>query len=199
MNIDQMNGTIDLPCGLSIGPDLSQDGFRKSPFFLAARSDAYGTMLSFHYHFSGGRLDGKEFLTNLCFYDQLLIRMDLTADCYPPGPRPLDWSTYSLEVEAATKRFHDDLLERILGRPSKIINGGVQPPLPDSQATLGRLYSWQFSWGRVSSYHDSRGGGTYITVRYGNRREKANRAYWFRLFRSGTKQVHPLWDRELDG
>lgn len=117
---------------------------------------------------------GSFFLVSLCFYDQVLVDVSLTADLYPPGPK--DWSSYSLKVEAATKQFHDRLLEAMFGKPTK---GGsfFLGRLPEGEATLERPLCWTFPWGTVSSYHDSKGGRTAITVSYGNRKEVAAKAY----------------------
>ena len=102
----------------------------------------------------------------------MLVDVRVTADLYPPGPK--DWSNYSLDVEAATKQFHDRLVERTLGSPS---DGGSWRRLPEGQPTLERPIGWRFTWGRASSHHNSRGGGTYITISYGDRKEEANKAY----------------------
>jgi hypothetical protein len=174
MRIDSHSGTVELPNGYSVDPGLSQDGFRAGAMSPHARSEDRGTLPWIHYHFSGGRLEGRELLVSLCFYDQLLVQMSITADLYPPGPR--DWSNYSLDVEAATKAFHDRILEATVGEPTRSEHlFGID--LPATQATLARPLAWDFPWGRVTSGHDSRGGGTYITVSYGNRHEEASTAY----------------------
>jgi hypothetical protein len=174
MQIDREDGTVRLPNGLEVGPALTQAAFRALPASQNARSEDYGTLPWIHYHLSGGQIDGKDLLVSLCFYDQMLVNVSVTADLYPPGPK--DWSKYSLEVEAATKQFHDGLLKRIFGNPSK---GGsfLFRRLPERKETLEWPLRWDFSWGSVFSYHDSKGGGTYITVGYGNRKEDASNAY----------------------
>jgi hypothetical protein len=174
MQIDRENGTVRLPNGLEIGPALTQDAFRALPDSQHARSQEYGTLPWIHYHLPGGHIDGKEILVSLCFYDQLLVSVSLSADLYPPGPK--DRSRYSLEVEAATKQFHDCLLEQMLGKPSKAARFPFGR-LPDVKETLERRLRWDFPWGSVFSSHDSKGGGTDITVRYGNRVEEANKEY----------------------
>lgn len=172
MQIDRENGTVRLPSGLEIGPALTQDAFCALPGSGSARKHDHGKLPWIHYRLSGGEVDGKELLASLCFYDQLLVYVSISANLYPPGPN--DWSDYSLDVESETKRFHDRLLEEILGSPS---DGGSWSRLPGGQGTLERPLGWRFPWGRVSSSHDSRGGGTYITISYGNRHEEANNAY----------------------
>jgi len=95
------------------------------------------------------RSGGKRLLANLCFYDQMLLSIRLEADLYPPGQK--DWSNYSLDVEAATKRFHEDLLRKVLGEPGS--SGTIhssQRPL--SQATLDRPCSWRFPWERWARF-----------------------------------------------
>jgi hypothetical protein len=174
MQIDRDNGTVRFPNGLEISPALTQDVFRALPTGSKARSQDYGTLPWIHYHLSGGQIDGKELFVSLCFYDQLLVFVSISADLYPPGPK--DWSNYSLEVEAATKQFHDRLLEQLLGNPSKGASF-LLGRLPAVKETLERTLRWDFAWGSVFSSHDSKGGGTDITVRYGNRLEEANKAY----------------------
>jgi hypothetical protein len=174
MRIDHGNGGVTLPSGLAISPALTQDSFRALPAFQGAQQHDYGTLPWIHYHFSGGRVEGHELLVSLCYYDQLLVYVSMTADLYPPGPK--DWSQYSLDVEAATKEFQDRLLVGMFGKPSEsgsFLLGG----LSKGRETLERPLRWDFPWGSVFSAHDSKGGGTAITVRYGDRLEQASRAY----------------------
>jgi hypothetical protein len=174
MQIDRKSGVVSLPNGLEIGPALTQDGFRVLAHAQQARSQDHGTPPWMHWQLSGGRLEGKELLARLCFYDQLLVSLDLSADLYPPGPK--DWSNYSLVVEAETKLFHDRLLEKLLGSPSRGASFFLRR-LPDVDVTLELPLRWNFAWGSVSSSHDSKGGGTFFRVAYGNRREEASMAY----------------------
>jgi hypothetical protein len=177
MTIDKENGTVKLPSGFSIGAELSQTAFRASDAFADSQRRDHGTPPWVHYHFPGGSLDGKELLVSLCFYDQMLVDVSITAEFYPPGQR--DWSSYSLEVEAETKRFHDELLERLLGksRESKRLSWSW---LFGQTSVLEEPHSWRFPWGTVSSFHDLKGGGTEIMLSYGHRREEADWAYRFR-------------------
>ena len=85
-------------------------------------------------------------------------------------------NSYSLAVETATKQFHDAMLQEMLGKPtdSELLPGH----LPDSaHEPLARPLKWVFPWGTVRSCHDFKGGGTYIRVSYGNRKEEATEAY----------------------
>ncbi len=178
LQINRETGTINLPNGLSIISELTHDAFRLMPAFDTARSKDYGTLPWIHYHLSGGRIDDRELLVSLCFYDQLLVDVSMTVNLYPPGQD--DWSRYSLDVEAATKRFHDRLLEQMLGNPT--IGGSVVPEdLPEGWASLGRPMGWRFPWGEVRSGHDFKGGGTCITIGFGNRKEEASRMHLRRM------------------
>ncbi|MBN1254606.1 MAG: hypothetical protein JXA50_04970 [Deltaproteobacteria bacterium] len=95
-------------------------------------------------------------------------------DFYPPGPK--DWSNYSLDVETATKQYHDALLEGILGKPTESDRlAGVN--LDAAHESLAKPLKWDFTWGVVRSSYDFKGGGTYIIVSYGNRQEEATKAY----------------------
>jgi hypothetical protein len=173
-NIDHTAGTVSLPNGNAISPSLSQDAFRQSAMFPKARAQDFGTLPWIHYHFSGGAIEGHELFTSLCFYDQMLVYASLSANLYTPGV--FDWSNYSLDVEAATKELHDRLLNQLLGKPTRSTRLSVGQLLPE-QATLARPLTWQFPWGQVGSGHDFKGGGTCITISYGNRREEACRLY----------------------
>lgn len=173
-SIAPADGTVRAPAGWCAAADLTQDAMLADPAFAGAESRSYGTPPWIHYHLPGGAIEGKPLLASLCFYDQLLVYVSFSADLYPPGPK--DWSTYSLEVEAEMKRFHERVLTDMLGKPTR--GGGIftrRPP--KGTKTLDEPVSWKFGWGAVGSYHDSRGGGTYMHVAYGNRLEECSRAY----------------------
>lgn len=174
MKIDPQTGMIRLPSGFDVSVDLTQDAFRALPVFGQSETHSHGTPPWIHYTLSGGQLDSYDVLVSLCFYDQMLVDASMTVDLYPPGPK--DWSRYSLDVEADMKNYHDDLLTRMFGKPSHVYdlpNNG----LPPRQQTLARTLHWNFPWGCAFSCHDFRGGGTFIFVRYGDRKEQAERAY----------------------
>ena len=173
MHIDPRNGTVTLPNGCAVAASLTQDAFRAGDLFAHARDEGHGAPPWIRYRLAAGRLEGHELLVTLCFHDQTLVHLSLTADLYPPGPR--DWSTYSLDVEAATKDFHDRLVEKLLGPPTRtdrLSPGGLTP----AQATLACPHWWTFPWGTIVSGHDSKGGSTLVTVRYGDRHEQATSA-----------------------
>jgi hypothetical protein len=174
MTIDPGTGAIALPNGVAIDAGLTQSTFHGGPMFAQARADAAGVSPWMHYHIPGGLLDGNPLLVDLLFYDEMLVTVTVTIDLYPPGPK--DWSNYSLDVEATTKDAHDQLLRRSLGEPSEscaIPTGGFSA----TQATLAQPHTWTRPWGSAWSGHDTKGGGTFLMVHYGNRREEANRAF----------------------
>jgi hypothetical protein len=104
----------------------------------------------------------------------MLVSVQISANFHPPGP--LDWSNFSIDIEVATKQFHDRLLESLLGKPTTVTSiSGRDPQNPE--ANLETFSTWTFPWGKIVSGHDSRGGNTSITVNHGNRQEEANRAY----------------------
>jgi len=173
IDINRDNGAILLPNQYSLSPSLTRESFQNSEMFSHAQSRNPGTISWMHYSFSGGKVSGRDLLVRLCFYDQILVSADMTVDMYPPGPK--DWSDYSLDVEAETKKFHDNLLEKILGRPA------ASDFLPNinlaaGQECLCRPLKWIFPWGIVRSSHDFKGGGTYMMVSYGNRFEEGAKA-----------------------
>lgn len=174
MQIDQENGSVRFPNGQFIGPAITQDSFRATPEFSESRGEDCGTLPWIHYHFGGGQLDGKDLAIAVCFYGQILVSLRITVNFYTS--ENWSWSDYSLEVEAQTKHFHDRLLHNLLGKPTK---GGsfILGRLPEGQETLTTPLDWQFDWGRVSSSHDSKGGGTFISIGYGNRHKEASVAY----------------------
>jgi hypothetical protein len=171
--IDPGKGTIHLPGGATLSADQTQDAFRTAPAFADARDRNYGTRPWIHHEFSGGQVDGHNLFVSACFYDQLLVNVSISVDLYPPGAK--DWSNYSLDTETEIKILHDELLKQMFdSKPKKL------PPLKmqnEKHAPLGRALCWSFKWGSAGSYHDSKGGGTYIVVEYDNRKEKCERAY----------------------
>jgi hypothetical protein len=175
IDINRDNGTILLPNRYLISPSLTRDSFQNSEMFSRVQCRNPGTISWIHYSFPGGKVSGRNLLVSLCFYDQGIIDAHMTVDMYPPGPK--DWSDYSLDLEAAAKKLHDNLLEKILGKPVELdllpnmnLNAGHE--------CLARPLKWVFPWGIVRSAHDFKGGGTYMIVSYGNRREEAAKAYY---------------------
>jgi hypothetical protein len=138
--------------------------------FGEVKSEDHGTPPWIHYRFPGGALEGKNVSVSLCFHDQMLVSVDLAADLYPPGPR--SWSAYSLQTEAATKDFHDRLLEYLFAGSTRERRFDVTR-LSEDEAILKRPVNWPFPWGKVCSSHDPRGDSTSITVSYGNRYAEA--------------------------
>jgi hypothetical protein len=174
MLINPHDGAIKLPNSISIHSELTQDAMLADPLLADAKRKDYGALPWIHHHFCGGEIEGKPLRASVCFYDQLLVFVTLAADLYPPDPK--DWSSYSLEVEAQTKRFHDALLTGELGPPTHIEHFLSHDPSGPAD-TLNRPHRWDYAWGRVWSSHDFKGGGTSIVVRYGNRLEDANAHY----------------------
>lgn len=173
MNIDQNDGTVSLPNGFSVSPSLTQDAFQQASVFRTARAQDCGTPPWIHYHFTGGRIDDRELLVSLCFYDQILVEVRLTASLYAANAT---WADYSLDIEAATKDYHERMLERMFGQSTRSNRDSVKHS-SSSQSILAHPVVWQFRWGEVASRHDSRGGATFISIEYGDRKEDACKAY----------------------
>lgn len=174
MKIDPQNGTVAFPNGYSIGSECTHEVFRSSPVGVGARTWDCGTLPWIHYTFDGGEIDGSDLIVSLCFYDQLLVYVEMTVSLYPPDRR--DWSYYSLDTEAAEKSLHERILKEQFGEPS-IGASRLSNRFPAKQDTLNHRVDWQFKWGKVISCHDSKGGGTFVRVRYGDREERATAAY----------------------
>ena len=158
--------------GLAISPSLTQTEFRDSEKGGGATIESYGTPPWIHYHLDSGEVEGHNLLASLCFYGELLLSVSITANLYPTAAR--DWSSYSLDVEAATKLFHERLLARSLSAPSTTLRLPFDN-LPPSQTTLAHPRFWRFHWGKISSSHDPKGGVTAITIMYGDRMETASK------------------------
>ena len=174
IDINADNGTIILPNQYAFSPSLTQEEFCNGGMFGNAQSKTYGTFPWIHYRFSGGKLSGRNLLVNLCFFDQVIVSATMSVNLYPPGAA--DWSHYSLDVEAAAKQFYDAMLQEILGAPadSQLL---ANMNLDAAHECLARPLLWVFPWGTVRSAHDFKGGGTYIMVSYGNRKEEASKLY----------------------
>jgi hypothetical protein len=172
-HIDPRDGLVTLPIGCVLSVHLSQNEFRSGKWFEDAKMTDMGTQPFVYYDFSGGEVAGKKLLVRLYFYDQMLLSIELTV-CFKSAEAG-DCSNYPANVEVATKRFHEELLGNMFGKPTHWSKRPSQ--LPPSQATLDQACMWQFAWGIVGSYHDPKGGGTFIQIKYGNRHEEANKAY----------------------
>jgi len=174
MKISAQNGTVTLPNGCTIDADCTQNAFRESVSAAGARSWDCGTLPWIYYSFQAGEVDGSDLGVTLCFYDQLLVNINLAVCLYPPDQR--DWAHYSLDIEAAQKSLHERILREQFGKPS--IGARLLSSLfPGKQDTLNQRVDWHFKWGEVSSCHDSKGGSTFILVRFGDRMEEATAAY----------------------
>ncbi|GJM25947.1 MAG: hypothetical protein DHS20C16_23620 [Phycisphaerae bacterium] len=172
-SIDPEDGTIHLSSGASLNANLTQKALRADPAFADARDRDYGTLPWVHFEFCGGQVDGHNLFVSACFYDQTLVDVSISADLYPPGAK--DWSSYSFDTETEIKLYHDELLRQMFNsKPKKIRPMEMQSK---QHAPLGRAIYWPFKWGRTGSYHDSKGGGTYICVAYGKRKEECSIAY----------------------
>ncbi len=172
-HIDPRNGLVTLPNGSMLSVHLSQDEFRAGKWFEDAKMTNMGTPPFVYYDYSGGEVGGKKLLVRLFFYDQMLLSIELTV--WFKSAEAGDSSNYPVSVELATKRFHEELLRNMLGKATHSSKRPSQ--LPASQARLDQACIWQFGWGAVGSYHDPRGGGTFIQINYGNRDKEANKAY----------------------
>jgi hypothetical protein len=69
-------------------------------------------------------------------------KLSLVETCHSDPKFGTSWSDYTIEKEMQRKESHDRWLDTCLG------------------------HERTYSWGRVASVHDSKGGGTTIMVRY---------------------------------
>jgi hypothetical protein len=164
--IDPHNGSVHLPDGGEISPDLTLDAFEADSSFARDRTVSSGVPW-WGYDFTGGAIDGKSLLVSVHFYLQTLLSVDLTASHYQRDQKDL-----SEKTEAAAKDFHDALLERIFGLPHKTT---VAPSsFPDRYPSLNRTLEWIFPWGTASSLFVCQSCSARMAVRYGNRWEEAH-------------------------
>jgi len=177
MTIDPESGCVTLPDGFVIKPDWTRSAMLSGAQGDAARASRMEDQLYLHGQFKGGEIEGHPVLVSACFYEGTLLYLNLCVSLYPPGA--VDWESYSLDVEAAIKSLHDRLLTAQFGPPSRVQHLPMAYATP-AEASLESTLTWEFPWGRVVSAHDVKGGGTSITVRYGNRLEEANKDYRIR-------------------
>ncbi|MCA9257491.1 MAG: hypothetical protein KDA33_17710 [Phycisphaerales bacterium] len=172
LSINRFTGELALPIGASIGPDTTRDAFASDPVFAEARNAGspppYVTL-----SFDAGELDHRPLLASVTFYEQTLLSISLTIDAYGPGAT---WDDYSLESEARSKLLHEALLTRLLGEPTHRDHRFAFGK-SGAEEILTQPVTWEFAWGRAISSHDSKGGGTYITLAFGNRMNDARRAF----------------------
>ncbi|HEY3739674.1 MAG TPA: hypothetical protein VGL53_07515 [Bryobacteraceae bacterium] len=167
MDIDEKDGTVTLSNGLVIRPDLTRGEFEA----VSTGGSASGSPPWSHHRIAGDVADGREILASVCFHGELLVSVDLCAGLYPAGQ--VGWEHYSDEIEAATKDFHDHLLEHLFSKHLTAKTFEAPGELSRDPALLKRTVEWKFAWGSVVSHHDPRSSTTSITVLYGNRLAEA--------------------------
>ena len=171
LDIGKQDGFVELPIGEVMRADLTHNEFRTSAIYLNARTThtSDGTA---DYQFSAGDFQGKRWRARLSFFNQLLVHLDLVANLYPKG----QWSQthFDLNVESATKRFHDELLLKMLGAPELEDNLEVirAYELGNDHINLANRAIWRFPWGSISSFHDFSGRKTEIRVVYATRHQQ---------------------------
>ncbi len=178
--IDLETGRVRLPCGFEFDGGLTQRELNASAFGQSARKFDCGSLPFMHYDIDPGMLEGLRMFGRLSFYAETLLSASVLVSFNKPGAT---WDDYSLALEAKAKAFHDAYLERLLGRPHSVHRLGISQ-LAAEEAVLDTSIGYDFAWGRVFSYHDTRAGDTSIAIRYGDRLEKANAAY-----QKGIRQI----------
>jgi hypothetical protein len=165
--IDHKTGIVHLPNDRTISPDLTLEAFEADPAFAEGRTVTSGVPW-WSYAIPEGRIDGKELLASVHFYDHTLLSVELAVNHYAPEQKSV-----SVKVEADAKDFHDRLLVQTLG-PS---TGTIVTPSssPDRHPILDRFPEWSYPWGTVSSIFIGQSCSSIILVRYGNRWDEAHR------------------------
>jgi hypothetical protein len=140
--IEHTTGKIQLPSdGITVGPSLTREQFLRSA--LASQSSE---LVRNEPHCSFAlptvRFADHSFDWSLYFQGSVLRRVSIQCVHAEFGS---SWSDWSEERELARKRFHDSLL----------------------QSVLGQDWSRQrFSWGSVDSGYDPKGGCSSIGITY---------------------------------
>ncbi len=140
--IERTTGQIQLPSdGIHVGPSLTREQFLASPLASQSRelvrNEPYCSFAMPTVEFGG-----HSFICSLWFRGSVLQRVGI--GCADPE-FGTSWSDWSEERELARKRFHDSLLQSVLG--------------PDWSLQ-------QFPWGSVDSRYDEKGGFSGIGVTY---------------------------------
>lgn len=171
LHVSATDGRIELPNGGVIGAVLTPPLLASSPALRDAREWDAGTRPFMHYDLrNAGTHDGRPVLARLSFHEALLLRVHVTVSHYPPEAK--GWESYSLEIESAAKACHDELCRGWFDGLARAKRVGSSDP-----NGVGPALEWSFDWGTVGSYHDDRGGDTFIGIAYGNRLAEAQRRY----------------------
>jgi len=140
--IERTTGQIQLPSdGIRVGPSLTREQFLASP--LASQSRVL-VRNEPHCAFAlpTVQFEGYSFSWSLWFQGQSLRRVSIECTDAEFGS---SWSVWSEERQVALKRFHDSLLQSVLG--------------PDWSGQ-------RFPWGAVYSGYDPKGGFSSIGISY---------------------------------
>jgi hypothetical protein len=140
--IDPKDGSIriDNP-SMTITRDMTREQFLQSPVAGFATPLNQNTPWS-RYAFMPVIIGGESFAADICFNAGRLFSVGLAVMRPEFG---LSWSDWSEEGEMARKRFHDSLLDSVLG---------------------GDWREQRFTWGSVYAEFDPRSSGSSIQVSY---------------------------------
>ena len=140
--IERTTGQIQLPSdSIRVGPSLTREQFLASPLGGQCRELVHNEPYS-SFALPTVLFDGHSFAWSLWFRGSVLQRASIECADAEFGS---SWSDWSQEREFARKRFHDSLLQSVLGE------------------------NWsreRFSWGAVYSGYDPKGGCSSIGVTY---------------------------------
>jgi hypothetical protein len=140
--IERSTGQIHFPSdGIRVGPSLTREQFLASPLASQARvlvrNEPHCT-----FALPTVQFDGHSFAWSLWFEGSSLRRVSIECADAEFGS---SWSDWSEERQLALKRFHDSLLQSVLG--------------PDWSRQ-------RYTWGAVDSGYDPRDGFSSIGVSY---------------------------------
>lgn len=132
-------GRIDIGTGLVIEPGLTESKFLNSSVGKTATVFVKNGVYC-SYKLQDTNIDGKIFLPVLYFSDGELVEVHLYVETIAGK----SWATYSSQSEMAQKLKNDNWLQKVLG---------LTPP-------------YIFSWGKIESVIDQKGGMAFILLRY---------------------------------
>lgn len=170
MQINPETGFISLPGKIVFGPDLTLPSLIAANAWGAMRRPGPGTEGWCHYLLPNLRASDQAWGADLCFHQDVLVRVTLAANVHPDGQPAAEG--FSPAAEAESKRFHDARLAECLGRPHKVRRFKLAG-LGARERVLEECLLYRYPWGEVSSTYDPKGGCSQILVTYGDRFERA--------------------------
>jgi hypothetical protein len=138
--INKANGEVKFPdWGIPLSGKTTRSEFLASPLAKDSRIEVKNEPYC-SWQLSPARWEGKWWSVVAFFYGQKLTRLVLAARDEKTGS---NWENWSEEQEHDLKGYHDEVIQRVLGRAAHV-----------------------YSWGKVSSEHSPQDASGNIIVEY---------------------------------